>query len=169
MMTEPILALNAALFGLPAGDLAKLAAALVLGALLGWDIRVRNALPSARRRQFALSLVTFVSALGAMALVRGGAEWMGGLAPIATVVVPLSAAALLVLAASAVLVLLQPAGADVPRLRDTAFSVGFALALGLVCGTGLAHIAIVLVPAALLFLNLMRWTPPVPALSAPGG
>ena len=98
-----------------------------------------------------------------MLLVRSGASWMADAMPAATVIVPLSAAALLVLAGTAVTVLLRPVGNDRPRLRDASFSMGFALALGLACGAGLAHVAIVIVPAALLFLNLMRWTPPVVA------
>ncbi len=149
-------------------DLTKLAAALVLGALLGLDIRVRNAHPDARIRQVSLAVLAFLAALGVMALVRGGATLMVGAIPAAQVVVPLSAAALLILAGTAVLMLLRPVADDRARLRDTSFSVGFALALGLACGTGLPHVAIVIVPAALLFLNLMRWTPPAP-LALPAG
>lgn len=166
MTTEMTLLIDAASSGLAIGDVAKLVAALVLGALLGWDIRVRNALPSARRRQFALAVVTFLSALGVMALVQGGAGWMSMSIPAASVIVPLSAVALLVLAGSAVTVLLRPEGAYVPPLRDTVFSMGFALALGLACGAGLPHVAIVIVPAALLFLNLMRWTPPAASVAS---
>ena len=55
MTTDPTLLQDAAAFGFSVGDIAKLAGALVLGALLGWDIRVRNALPSARMRQGALA------------------------------------------------------------------------------------------------------------------
>lgn len=170
MTTDPTTLLTAVNMGLTMADLAKLAGALVLGALLGWDIRARNAETGIRMRQGALAIVTFLTALGVMALLRGGASWAAS-APTANVIVPLAASALLLLAGSAVIVLLRPAGSHVPPMRDTAFSMGFALALGLACGAGLAHVAIVLVPAALLFLNLMRWTPPqqTPAIAAPRG
>ncbi|MEM7565973.1 MAG: hypothetical protein AAF321_01960, partial [Pseudomonadota bacterium] len=141
-------------------DMAQLSGALVLGALLGWDIRARNAAPDARIRQASLAVLAFLSALGVMALLRGGASWMVGAMPAAQVIVPLAATALLVLAGTTVLMLLRPAGDEQIRLRDAGFSIGFAMALGLACGAGLPHVAIVIVPAALLFLNLMRWTPP---------
>lgn len=149
----------------------RLSGALLLGAALGWDVRLRNGDADARRRQGLLAAVAFLAALGVTVAVQGigfGVSRLvsGGFETAAGWIVPLAATALLVLAATTVRVLLRPARADgvvrSVRMRDAGFSVGFALALGLACGAGLPHVAIVIAPAGLLFLNLMRWTPPAP-------
>lgn len=128
-------------------------ASLGLGALIAWDIRGGEKPARVLRRQIALAAVSGVSCVVTFALAATEGAASNAL------LVALIAGSVVALSAMAVRALLRPARLQ-SRFADKAASATFAVVLGASLGFGLAHVAGVIVPAALLFLNLMRWNAP---------